>query len=73
VRFHKESHRKIVIVDDLVVIEGSPNITISGLTKNIENVDLKVHPKDVKRYSNSFEELWNNAMIIRSSRDIQVG
>lgn len=61
IRILETLHAKTVIVDGLAAIEGSFNLTWSGLTSNIENWTLITNPRDVEERSRRFNEYWSQA------------
>ncbi|MDK6028874.1 phospholipase D-like domain-containing protein [Ignisphaera sp. 4213-co] len=61
IRLHPQLHAKAVIIDDVAVVEGSFNLTISGLSKNIEFANILLKPDEVKRRVEDFDKLWNES------------
>lgn len=53
-------HDKTYIVDN-IVLTGSFNLTESGLYRNLERVDIKLHPEIVRSEKRQYEELWEKA------------
>jgi hypothetical protein len=54
-------HAKVYIIDDALVLEGSMNLTMKGLTENTENIELKTNPTEVKQFVENFEKVWESA------------
>jgi phosphatidylserine/phosphatidylglycerophosphate/cardiolipin synthase-like enzyme len=54
-------HAKGMLVDDIILLHGSFNFTISGLSSNIENVALTFDIRHVQEFKEKFDKLWNNA------------
>jgi hypothetical protein len=54
-------HAKVYIIDDALVLEGSMNLTMKGLTENTENIELKTNPTEVKQFVENFEKAWESA------------
>jgi len=53
-------HAKIYAADDRVAVTGSPNLTFSGLNKNVEHVDV-FEGREAVPVIESFRRLWNSA------------
>jgi hypothetical protein len=71
VRLNEGLHAKMVVIDDIVVIHGSFNLTKSGLEDNIEEVSLTLEPEKVKKLSSEFDELWDKASPVNSGNDLR--
>ena len=54
-------HAKVYVIDDALVLEGSMNLTMKGLTENTENIELKTNPTEVKQFVENFEKAWESA------------
>jgi HKD family nuclease len=64
-------HKKLIIVDDIVLIEGSFNLTKSALTKNIESAHIYTDPRYVEKSLKEFDSLWNSAKPVKSGSDLR--
>ncbi len=51
-------HVKLYIVDKQVAFSGSANLTYSGMSRNIERLEVKTFPEEVKQEVNTFAALW---------------
>jgi len=71
VRLNEGLHAKMVVIDDIIVIHGSFNLTKSGLEDNIEEVSLTLEPEKVKKLSSEFDELWDKASPVNSGNDLR--
>jgi hypothetical protein len=71
VRLNEGLHAKMIVIDDIVVIHGSFNLTKSGLEDNIEEVSLTIEPEKVKKLSSEFDELWDKASPVNSGNDLR--
>jgi hypothetical protein len=71
VRLNEGLHAKMIVIDDIVVIHGSFNLTKSGLEDNIEEVSLTLEPEMVKKLSSEFDELWDKASPVNSGNDLR--
>lgn len=60
-----ELHAKGMLVDDVMLLYGSFNFTISGLNANVENVTMDFSPTGVKKFSEEFNDLWAKAIILQ--------
>jgi|GEM_PF-1132292 len=60
-RVIEELHAKGMLVDDIMLLCGSFNFTISGLSTNVENVSLDFSLKGTKDFKIEFDELWRKA------------
>jgi hypothetical protein len=54
-------HAKGMLVDGIILLHGSFNFTISGLSSNIESVALTFDIRHVQEFKEKFDKLWNNA------------
>lgn len=60
-RTKKYDHGKVYILDQKTVIAGSPNLTVSGLRYNAENLTVIDQPKErVQYYIQQFDTFWNS-------------
>ena len=51
-------HHKFIIIDDKIIITGSPNFTLGGFNKNDENL-LIIHDKKIaNEFLKEFDSLW---------------
>ena len=50
-------HHKFIIVDDMILITGSANLTKAGQKGNIENIFVVRDPDSIQKYSAEFEYL----------------
>jgi phosphatidylserine/phosphatidylglycerophosphate/cardiolipin synthase-like enzyme len=64
-------HKKLIIVDDIVLIEGSFNLTKSALTKNIESAHIYTDPRYVEKSLKEFDSIWNSAKPVKSGSDLR--
>jgi phosphatidylserine/phosphatidylglycerophosphate/cardiolipin synthase-like enzyme len=60
-RIIKGLHAKGMLVDDIILLHGSFNFTISGLSSNIESVALTFNVRHVQEFKEKFNRLWSNA------------
>ncbi|MCD6154743.1 MAG: hypothetical protein J7J22_03075 [Candidatus Verstraetearchaeota archaeon] len=56
-----ELHAKGMLVDDIMLLYGSFNFTISGLNANVENVTVDFSLRGAKKFKEEFDELWRRA------------
>jgi len=56
-----ELHAKGMLVDDIMLLYGSFNFTISGLNANVENVTVDFSLRGAKKFREEFDELWRRA------------
>ena len=56
-----ELHAKGMLIDDVMLLYGSFNFTISGLNANVENVVIDFSLQGTKKFNEEFNELWKNA------------
>ena len=56
-----ELHAKGMLVDDIMLLYGSFNFTISGLNANVENVSVDFSLRGAKKFRKEFDELWRKA------------
>ncbi len=56
-----ELHAKGMLVDDIMLLYGSFNFTISGLNANVENVTVDFSLWGAKKFREEFDELWRRA------------
>jgi len=56
-----ELHAKGMLVDDIMLLHGSFNFTISGLNANVENVTVDFSLRGAKKFKKEFDELWRKA------------
>jgi len=56
-----ELHAKGMLVDDIMLLYGSFNFTISGLSANVENVAVDFSLQGAKKFKEEFDELWKRA------------
>ncbi|MEM4438845.1 MAG: phospholipase D family protein [Pyrobaculum sp.] len=64
VRVLEHLHAKVYLFDDVLVIEGSANLTKKGLVENEETLELKSDLKSVKEYIDRFNETWTKSLEI---------
>jgi HKD family nuclease len=64
-------HAKMIIVDKVVVIQGSLNLTKAALTSNVETAYAVIDPEEVRRYAEDFDKLWNEAIAVKSPEDLK--
>jgi len=60
-RVLEELHAKGMLVDDLMLLHGSFNFTISGLEEKIENITVDFSLEGVSEFKEKFEKLWREA------------
>jgi cardiolipin hydrolase len=71
--YNKEQlHAKMIIIDGIIVVEGSFNLTKSALTTNIENAHVIIDPENVRERVEKFNKLWNEAATIRKPEDLKL-
>lgn len=58
-RLRRQDHAKVVIVDDQCVLVGSSNLTVSGLSRNVEGVTCVQDPDQVAFWVQSFQDYWS--------------
>lgn len=63
-RIMDKLHAKGMLVDDIMVLHGSFNFTLTGLTENVENVIMDFSITGAMKFKTEFEDLWKNAMPI---------
>jgi cardiolipin hydrolase len=51
-------HHKFVIVDNILIANGSFNWTRQAITGNRENVVITNEPQIVRNFCDEFEKLW---------------
>ena len=51
-------HNKFMVIDDLIVITGSFNWTVTAVNANQENLIVVDNPYYIDRYNQEFEKLW---------------
>jgi len=56
-------HAKIYGADGVIAATGSPNLTFSGLNRNVEHMDI-FEGSEASPVINSFHELWNRSSSI---------
>lgn len=73
VRLYSETplHKKALIIDGSTLIWGSFNLTKSGLTSNIESINIVNKPSIVEKEAREFEELWQKARPVKSPSDLK--
>jgi hypothetical protein len=54
----QQLHAKGMLVDDVMLLTGSFNFTISGLTSNVENLMVDFSLKGPQHFKEKFETLW---------------
>ena len=59
-------HHKFMIIDEKIVVTGSYNWTRSAALYNQENIISTDDEEVVSKFSNEFEKLWLNTVIITS-------
>ena len=59
-RSRNKDHAKVFIMDELVAIVGSTNLTVSGLLHNSESCAMLDDPERVRFYADQFEKRWND-------------
>ena len=64
VKFFDNLHAKGIVIDELILIKGSFNFTKKGLSINLENIDIVYHPKEIRKFKESFENIWERARSI---------
>ncbi|MCC6056995.1 MAG: phospholipase D family protein [Desulfurococcaceae archaeon] len=70
--YNKEQlHAKMIIIDGIIVVEGSFNLTKSALTTNIENAHVIIDPENIRERVEKFNNLWNEATTIRKPEDLK--
>jgi len=60
-RLSQELHAKGMLVDKIMLIDGSFNFTLSGLTSNVENLEEDFSVNGCTRFLEQFEALWEKA------------
>ena len=61
VKIVKELHAKGMLVDGALLMDGSANFTLSGLTGKIESVRITKDQKEVKDFLETFNSLWEQS------------
>jgi HKD family nuclease len=64
-------HAKMIIVDKVVVIQGSLNLTKAALTSNVETAQVIIDPEEVRRCAEEFDKLWNEAIAVKSPKGLK--
>jgi HKD family nuclease len=67
----EQQHAKMIIMDEIAVIERSFNLTKSALTTNIENAQVVIDPKNVRKRVEEFNKLWSEAITIRKPEGLK--
>lgn len=62
IKFHDKLHAKGLLIDDLILLSGSFNLTTKGLESNVENIYIIYHPEEISKFRERFEEEWNNSL-----------
>ena len=60
-RIMDKLHAKGMLVDDIMVLHGSFNFTLTGLTANVENVIMDFSIMGAMKFETEFEDLWKRA------------
>lgn len=60
-RILDQLHAKGMLVDDIMLLHGSFNFTLSGLNSNVENATMDFSVIGTKRFGKEFEDLWKTA------------
>jgi len=73
IRLYTEAklHKKVIIIDDIALIDGSFNLTRSALTSNIESARISIDPIDIEKEHEEFNSLWSKAKLIRTPDDLK--
>jgi hypothetical protein len=59
-------HAKGVMVDSIMLMEGSFNLTNSGLEEKIENLTVSFSPQDAFDFASGFERLWSEGKTLEA-------
>ncbi len=54
-------HLKVYISDSRIAVTGSTNLTEHGFYKNLERIEVKIHPEAVNELLKEFSEYWEKA------------
>ena len=65
VKIVKELHAKGMLVNGILLMDGSANFTLSGLTGKIENVRITKDQKEVKDFLETFNSLWEQSVPLK--------
>jgi len=69
--YEKEQlHAKMILIDGITLIQGSFNLTKAALTSNKESALIIMKPEEVKKISEEFNKLWNEAKPITKPNDL---
>jgi hypothetical protein len=60
-RLSQELHAKGMLVDNIMLLSGSFNFTLSGLSSNVESLDEDFSVKGCRRFSEQFDALWEKS------------
>jgi phosphatidylserine/phosphatidylglycerophosphate/cardiolipin synthase-like enzyme len=61
VRTVDELHAKGILVDDIMVLHGSFNLTLTGLNSNVENATMDCSILGSKKFAEEFDRLWEGS------------
>ena len=57
-------HHKFMVIDNKIVITGSPNFTLAGFNKNDENMLIIYDERIVLKYVDEFNRLYNEGKVV---------
>jgi DEAD/DEAH box helicase domain-containing protein len=61
VRYLDSLHAKMILIDDKIGIQGSMNLTLAGIYKNVELVEKYTDPRIIENLIHNFEILFSSA------------
>jgi phosphatidylserine/phosphatidylglycerophosphate/cardiolipin synthase-like enzyme len=61
VKTTKQLHAKGMIIDNIMLLTGTFNFTISGLKSNVENVTVDFSRQGTTKFKQMFEEIWDQS------------
>jgi len=65
VKIIKSLHAKGMVVDEVLLMEGSANFTVTGLTGNLENVRITKDQKEIKDFLREFDSVWEKSVPLK--------
>jgi len=71
-RLSQELHAKGMLVDKIMLLDGSFNFTLSGLASNVENLEEDFSIKGCSRFSEQFDALWEKLRPLQVSASFSV-
>lgn len=69
-RLRKRDHGKVYIIDDRIVITGSANFTIGGLSRNVEGIKVISEETSVAYWVNQFKIYWKDKHTVDLTQEL---